>query len=103
MYIVLLFGMRLFAQRAAPFVPAADAPPPPAEARVFAADDTGADSSSDDPSDLDDDDDDDDDVMLPARIVPLLPTAVAVRFSWRVRALADTDTREPLFRPPRAA
>ncbi len=99
----MVLGLRLLAPQSPPFTPAADAPPPPTEDRIADSDGDGSDSSTDDPSDLDDDDDDDDDVMLPARIVPLSPVAVAARHSWFIRSLADKNTLEPPSPPPRQA
>jgi hypothetical protein len=99
----MVLGLRAFAPQPAPFSPAPDAPPPPTEARITATADDESGSSTDDPSDLDDDDDDDDDVMLPARIVPLLPIAVAAHYSWLIQSLADKNTLEPPCPPPRQA
>jgi hypothetical protein len=103
LWILMVLGLRFFAPQPAPFSPAVDAPPPPTEDRIADTAGSDSDSSSDDPSDLDDDDDDDDDVMLPARIVPLLPIAVAARYSWLIHSLADKNTLEPPCPPPRQA
>ena len=97
----LVFALRLFGQPAQA-VPAIDAPPPPPETQLSMAAHDSGNTTADDPSDLDDDDDDDD-VALPVRYVPVVPAAVTVRSAWSIACLVDTNTREPLFRPPRHA
>lgn len=99
--IVCVLLLRFFAQPA-PIAPDAAAPPPPAEDRIAVADD-GAHDGGDDPSDLDDSDDDPDDVALPAAIATFVPCVAAPPAAWRLLPLTDKDSRDPLFRPPRAA
>lgn len=99
--IVCVLLLRFFAQPA-PFAPDAAAPPPPAQERIAVADD-GASDGGDEPSDFDDSDDDPDDVALPAAIAAIVPCVPAPPAAWRLLPLTDKDSRDPLFRPPRAA
>ena len=94
--------LRFFVPAAAPLATVSDAPPPPAEDRVAAAGDASG-GDADDPPDLDDGDDDPADAALPAAIAADVPRAAARPPAWRLLPLSDKDSRDPLFRPPRAA
>lgn len=101
-WIVCAVMLRFLAPAAAPLSTVSDAPPPPAEDRLAAADGASA-GDADDPSDVDDGDDDPDDAALPAAIAADVPRAVVQPPAWRLLPLTDKDSRDPLFRPPRAA